>query len=323
MNKTYLLLLVLLLPFTSFGQPIVTNATNSPVPGDFFHEYVISNFGGFHAGDSGTNVFWDFSNADGALNDSVSFVSMTGLPHAGLYPTATVACNLGGFHEYYEASPTAFTWLGDEANTCLRASKQNIYPLQYLSDYKDTQIIVLNPGDTAFYYFDVHVDGYGYMRLPTAYHYNVLRKRVHWIVRQHYLSCGTDYSYPTTFYQWEKQGMHYQLLRIYADTSAGTTIIGGGYYYVDKTHTTSVKTVAADNTITLYPNPARSSFTIKTTEERISSVTVYDVTGKCIVVAQEQIGSKEIYCNCNCGPGIYIVHITTDSGVYIRKVSFL
>lgn len=73
---------------------------------------------------------------------------------------------------------------------------------------------------------------------------------------------------------------------------------------------------AEDNSITLYPNPAKSDIKISS-ESRINSIEVFNSLGQKIY--QEKINAKEKMFDINSfSKGIYIIGVSTDKG-YINK----
>lgn len=64
----------------------------------------------------------------------------------------------------------------------------------------------------------------------------------------------------------------------------------------------------------MYPNPARDVLHIDAAEE-IINVQIFDIQGKLIKTVS---GSKQIHVNA-LTKGVYIVRITTASGMYSEK----
>ena len=77
--------------------------------------------------------------------------------------------------------------------------------------------------------------------------------------------------------------------------------------YIDEA--TGIESVADNgNRISIYPNPAQSTFTLKTDLEKGSEVHIYSVTGQSVY--RENLKSNETQINVNnLKPGIYTIRI--------------
>jgi hypothetical protein len=71
--------------------------------------------------------------------------------------------------------------------------------------------------------------------------------------------------------------------------------------------------------MTVYPNPARSSFTIKS-DDAISGVHIYDFSGR-EIGTQDGAGAREININsANMPQGIYLVKVQTSRGEKVQRL---
>ena len=71
-----------------------------------------------------------------------------------------------------------------------------------------------------------------------------------------------------------------------------------------------------DNSITLYPNPARQEVNISS-ENIINSIEVYNSLGKKVYLTNVKATEKTLDIN-TLSKGVYIIEINTDKG-YVRK----
>jgi hypothetical protein len=71
----------------------------------------------------------------------------------------------------------------------------------------------------------------------------------------------------------------------------------------------------------IYPNPARSYFTIVAGQDPVKSVSVFDVSGKVTrkISYGSGVSALTVYC-ADMAPGVYIIQISTNTQNYIRKL---
>lgn len=81
-------------------------------------------------------------------------------------------------------------------------------------------------------------------------------------------------------------------------------------------HETGVNELSENNLI-VFPNPAQDRFTVRA-EHLIEYISVSDITGKRIV--NVPAASQEVLVDSPFQPGIYIVKVVTDEGVFVSKV---
>ena len=72
--------------------------------------------------------------------------------------------------------------------------------------------------------------------------------------------------------------------------------------------------------VTLYPNPARDSFTVEA--EQMRSVEVYNMVGQVIYKSACE-GDIAVIELGNVEAGIYMVKVVTVSGEHVQKVSVI
>ena len=99
--------------------------------------------------------------------------------------------------------------------------------------------------------------------------------------------------------------------------SADDGVSGTGielYKYQDPS--LSVNDVELENSISLYPNPTKTSFSIEN-KEIISSVTVIDMLGKTVKIFKHNV---EAYSIDDLKSGLYFINITTEKGKVTKKL---
>ena len=79
----------------------------------------------------------------------------------------------------------------------------------------------------------------------------------------------------------------------------------------------------ADNSITMFPNPAQDFFTIQVVEQglKLESVEVLDVTGKLIYANTASSDFETKIQVTGWSAGMYIVRVKTSNGIGIQKLS--
>ncbi|PQV48225.1 putative secreted protein (Por secretion system target) [Jejuia pallidilutea] len=74
-----------------------------------------------------------------------------------------------------------------------------------------------------------------------------------------------------------------------------------------------------ENSISVFPNPVKSTFQIKTDNNtKIANISFYDLLGKTIVKSANEI-SRNTYDISNMSSGLYMVRITDDKGNSVTK----
>jgi hypothetical protein len=70
--------------------------------------------------------------------------------------------------------------------------------------------------------------------------------------------------------------------------------------------------------ITLYPNPAPGAFTLRSPQANIQSLSLYDLTGRCLP-AEIRYDRHEAQVRSSYR-GLAIVKVQTDQGIWVQKV---
>jgi len=80
----------------------------------------------------------------------------------------------------------------------------------------------------------------------------------------------------------------------------------------------NTKDVNLNNSVIIYPNPAKNQFTIQS-EDKIQSIDIYDVTGRLIQISK--LNSNQSTQNISKLPaGVYLLKIHTDKGIVTYKL---
>jgi uncharacterized repeat protein (TIGR03803 family) len=73
-----------------------------------------------------------------------------------------------------------------------------------------------------------------------------------------------------------------------------------------------------DGLFELYPNPTTGEFNIRNTKCRIEKVDIYNLLGE--RVYSREVNSRQIAFNCPLPAGIYLVKVTAENGVGVKRV---
>ncbi|MES2778392.1 MAG: T9SS type A sorting domain-containing protein, partial [Bacteroidota bacterium] len=84
----------------------------------------------------------------------------------------------------------------------------------------------------------------------------------------------------------------------------------------------TVETAVGATGVTIYPNPAQTTFTINATEvEGLAAVRVLDITGKEVMTANAKGGMETALDVSALNNGIYFVHITVNGSTAVQKLN--
>ncbi len=330
-TKTSLSILALILSATTVvAQPTITSATAGGV-GDVFSISTV-NAEGFDPGPSGAGVIWDFSGITltGATT-SYTYVNPAATPYAGDFPDANVAADQGGgIYSYYKI--TSSEW-----------SLQGLYPATLSMVYSDPEVLMTFPmsyGDTFsddFFcnYFagyetnrdgsvTVEADAYGTLILPDGSYDNVLRVVLNETVSEEFVGLPYTSDYEITNYFYLREGTkgplfqysYFEMGGPFPSTSENATInnlIGA----------VSVENNVADNTISLFPNPAQSSVIIDTHNMQVDVVEIYDLSGRIVLQNNPPAQSYSTLDVSSLAEGTYIVRVVSAAGTYSNTLQVM
>jgi len=74
--------------------------------------------------------------------------------------------------------------------------------------------------------------------------------------------------------------------------------------------------IATTNGVSVYPNPTQNVFNVKSTQEEISKIEVYTVTGQKVI---EQSGDTSVSL-AGLNSGLYIVYVRTETQTIVKRV---
>ncbi len=83
--------------------------------------------------------------------------------------------------------------------------------------------------------------------------------------------------------------------------------------------TTNVESMRGFN-FSFYPNPARESITIESSDRKINGVEVTDITGKLILSREMQSPQETVKLDLNAPPGVYLLKIKSGNNTYCSKL---
>jgi hypothetical protein len=92
-------------------------------------------------------------------------------------------------------------------------------------------------------------------------------------------------------------------------------------YYIRVSSPEALHEITTDEKITVYPNPARSSFTVFSSDEEIICIEIFNINGDRVYNNAIKNGSREIQIDDpSILPGIYFYHVFTTSALYNGKI---
>ncbi len=136
-----ILYLILLLPFLSYSQIIVTSA-NLPNIGDTV--ITAEDFGNYLPGPSGANQNWNFANAAGMPDMLLGFIDPLTTPHQASFPSSNICAQLDSATYYYlNRSVNGLAAVGYVDAGMLYPYNKMLLPttLNYLDTITNTQIL--------------------------------------------------------------------------------------------------------------------------------------------------------------------------------------
>lgn len=181
MKRICILILLSFLFQKNKAQHTLTAAFN-PVMGDM-ESYIALDTNGLFLGSSGSSQTWNYTGISTGTNAAYSYtyVAMSSVPNNSLYPTGTIASDvgIGGIHYVYSNTSTKIEWLGaaqpTPSNCGIYSDPSMSYtlPFMYSSSFSDT-FYQTNPttwsGTTT-----VNGDGAGTLQLPSGNYSNILK----------------------------------------------------------------------------------------------------------------------------------------------------
>lgn len=315
---------------TVLAQPTITSATAGGV-GDVFSISTV-NVEAFDPGPSGAGVTWDFSGITltGATT-SYTYVNPATTPYADDFPDANVAAEQGGgIYSYYKI--TSSEW-----------SLQGLYPATLSMVYSDPEVLMNFPmsyGDTFsddFFcnYFagyetnrdgsvTVEADAYGTLILPDGSYDNVLRVVLYETVSEEFIGLPYTSDYEITNYFYLREGTkgplfqysYFEMGGPFPSTSENASInnlIGA----------VGVENNVADNTISLFPNPAQSIAIVDTRNLQADVIEIYDLSGRIVLQSNPSAQSYSTIDISSLAEGTYIVRVVSAAATYSNTLQVI
>jgi hypothetical protein len=253
-------------------------------------------------GSGGAGVTWNLSALVPSALGMVTIVTPSSTPYYSTFPTSTFSAQIspnsgGSMYVYERLSATkweqlANNYAGTGTGTDYTPNPESAieFPMNYLDIFTDTFQKTTGSSGTV----DISYDGYGTLVTPFGTYSNVVRIKKYW---------GPG-DYDNNWYVTSPN------LGIVASFHAQSN----SYTLVRPIGTTSVKNIAADARVQLYPNPFQDAVTIKlnaVSTLRDASIIITDVAGR--IVQQSPLLSSETTISANglCH-GIYFYQLFND-----------
>ncbi len=83
--------------------------------------------------------------------------------------------------------------------------------------------------------------------------------------------------------------------------------------------TTAVEEITAA-TISIYPNPASTQFTIELPSNKPFSIEIFDLTGKCVKRVNE-LNTGDVILTGELNAGLYLVKVMVDNNLVVKKIT--
>ncbi|MCX6230772.1 MAG: T9SS type A sorting domain-containing protein [Bacteroidetes bacterium] len=353
MKKILPILILLSLRLCAFTQaPVLDSANIVHKDGDSIF-YWDGNINYYDPGNSGANVFWDFS----SVNFTIPVTSPAQLTYSMIYsdpPTYyPTGCNLVDFSmspvgneikRYYLADINKLVAMGEATTPVAEAyylPSRYIFkfPFTYLSGFLDSTNYQsdFQPGPNTTkhnrkFHYSVVADGWGSLKILNKTHTNVIRVRTinQWTDTSTLYSNNIPYftnSYYgiDTIYSWYKPNTYEALLSMstgWQDSSGVWINHKSGYISPYGLEYLPCFVGVNENTIfkniSVSPNPAREFFNVYT-NERISRVEVLDFRGILLKTFLKPKVSEEYYVG-NLLKGLYFVRIYAEGMVDTFKL---
>ncbi len=327
MNRSILSVVILFTTVIVTAQPVITSSFN-PITGDHTKYHPTGSFA--EAGNSGSNVLWDFSGLNIIYNPIMgTYHHPNQTMYGSSFPTADIAYEqafVTGTYHYYNTSSASMEKLG-YANAQITAIYDNpqeiiTYPFNFGDDLSNNYSCTATVGSFTFTLsgsYSIDADAYGTLSLPSG-DYPTLRLAIHNDYTEEYDDGSSTLTYRYDIYEWwwvdgvnknplMKTKIEYQYnAGLPFDTIKMVTVSDD---FSDIEHNTG-------NTrqIKLSPNPVTNNLSIDFSiiSEEIIECNIYDMTGQ-LVLSE----SAEKYC---AGKHSKIIHCASlDRGSYLAAVN--
>lgn len=325
MKRIYILLCVIFLFHEDKAQHTITAAFN-PVVGDIDSRTALDTTGLF-LGSSGTSQTWNYTGISTGLNGTGSgtFVAMSAVPNNSLYPSGTIAQQIGlsGNYPVFINTSSKIEYLGlaqTTASNCNFFSDPKTYyslPFSYGSLSIDTYSSTTWTGTV-----NTIADGTGVLQLPSGTYSNVLKLT--------FSTFDTDGSMNVSVVenQYFSAISKFPLLVVFSYTlsspsSTNTTIGKGGH--LNAFVSTSTKKALNEKAFSVFPNPVTNEelFVKPENNNPISRMEIINILGqKAMSIQLHQTSGNEIerINVTSLKAGIYYLAISTAEGTSTKKI---
>jgi hypothetical protein len=304
---------IYIISISARSQPVINATDFNPFLGLAVKYYTFNPFP-FDPGPSGANVTWDFSAVAYEDSFNTNFIDPATTAHAVNFPNANIAGQIVGTgFEYFDANSSFLSREGLDMTSQLMpysdGEKIITYPCSYTTTFTDHYASTFTAGGFQFYRNgDVYgeADAYGTLMLPWGSVQNVLRLHLREIYTD---STGFTLSHDTADqYQYITPGIHFPLCSI---LKQGNTIEGS---YLDEMSVVGINSLATDNQVKVYPNPASDHLFFSQNTNAILNYTITDITGK-VILQPDKIVNRRIDIQ-SLSPGYYFLNINTGTNIY-------
>jgi hypothetical protein len=334
MKQVLLFFAVLFVVTGAIAQPVLHAADLNPVAGDKAISQA-AKLKGVKIPNTGAGITWNYStslkDSTSVKPDTTTFRAATGTPYISFFKgsnLASVTTSDAGAYSYYKTSTKLLDFYGEASKTDTLVwnapYRIGIFPITYGTNFTDTSTVTVKEGQTIVegYRDSTDVVGYGTLKLPGARTFHsVIMVRV--ISKTTFTILGHTSVSRNVSYNFYASGYHSPLLSI--DLS-GTAAIDAVSYSKNavaaleggSTGDETVTKVAVNTkpAVTIYPNPAVSSFSVNVGEKNktVSSIVITDMSGKNVFEKKTNNTVSEMISCTSLKAGIYFVRIQMNDG---------
>lgn len=313
------------------AQPVLTQATNGPVPGNVFN----LNYSAYaDPGPAGAGATWDFSTITVDSTDVVQWVLPSATPNGPLFPGATVA-ELWDVISYSEVSSSGISVIGsDEQGTIVLYSDPRLalpFPCTYQTTWNDPYAGAYSMGGLDVVRqgsYGGTADGYGTLIMPWGTVPDVLRTHVQ-AAQEDSTLFGTLYLYIDAF-QYFVADSAWPVLQVVTSTAVS---IGGTFtveytLWMDDLGTGADQRNTTDrNTLRLWPDPATGPITIATPSALRGGelLRIHDAQGRLVLERNAVMGGDDSMIRMDVSslqPGAYVLSLVDPTG-RLARTSFV
>ncbi len=318
MKRIYILVNVLI-STAAFAQPTLEQSNVGEVIGDNYVTSITDWDGVISSG--GSNQTWDYSNIVATSTSPLDHINPNTCPSAGSFVNANVSAFYNN-QSYVHLNVTATDndvvgqYASGVAIPYSDPEKVLKYPFTMGDSFVDSFGGTFFNGATFVRDGNVTVtaDGYGTLILPNSTITNVLRVKV----SEDYGDAvgGVEvYHYNIDIYKFYKPGINTPVLTL-THIEYGTVVINHGAFIDDPS-----LTIEENNTqeLSVYPNPFSTNFTVETTTDN-GKIEVFDILGNLVYYTEVVEQNNVVIDLDNNESGIYIVRVTSSTGVNDMKL---